>query len=110
MKRTPPPVLQARLIALLEKKNFAALEQLTGALRSLEQALLRITAHRAGLLSRAEVCTILGVTPEALSQRITRGRLPRPVQGAGREAIWRLEDIRQGPRLRKSRNRERQEV
>ncbi len=45
------------------------------------------------LLSREEVCSLLGVTPSALNVRIRRGKFPRPTFGGGRRSVWREEDV-----------------
>ncbi len=45
------------------------------------------------LLSREEVCHLLGVTPNALNTRIRRGKFPRPTYRTGKRALWREEDL-----------------
>ena len=45
------------------------------------------------LLSREEVCSLLGIAPDALTTRIRRGKFPRPAFGAGKRALWREEDL-----------------
>jgi predicted DNA-binding transcriptional regulator AlpA len=45
------------------------------------------------LLSREEVCSLLGITSTALNTRIRRGKFPRPAFGAGKRALWREEDL-----------------
>jgi hypothetical protein len=89
----------AGLLILLEK-NLAALERLIALLSRRETAPPAHPAHQAGLLTRDDVCAILGVTPYALTGRMRRGIFPRPVQGRGTKALWRREDVGKawGPR------------
>ena len=48
------------------------------------------------LLTREEVCKILGITPRALYTRIRRGKFPRPTFGVGKRSLWREEDVVRG--------------
>ncbi len=93
VRRPSPATVQARLIVLLEK-NLAAMERLTEALARPGLGLPQLTARQAGLLTQADVCALLGVTRETLYRRIWRGRFPRPVHGRGKNAVWRVEDVR----------------
>ncbi len=79
------------LLVLLEK-NLAVLGRLSEVLSRLEQSLPR-AHHRAGLISYTEVCEMFGVKYAALYKRMARGTFPRPVQGKGKKAFWRVEDI-----------------
>ena len=93
MKRSSPATLQVRLISLLEQ-NLAALERLTALLSRLESSQTPPSAQRTGMLSQADFCQLLNVTPDTLCRRIQRGTFPRPVWGKGSKALWRIEDVR----------------
>ena len=78
------------------------LTRIQASLQRIEEWLARIAGVRLHppateqvpkLLSREEVCSLLGITPNALTVRIRRGRFPRPTYGAGKRALWREEDL-----------------
>ncbi len=52
-----------------------------------------VTERYPKLLSREEVCRLLGVKPTALYTRIRRGTFPRPAYGTGKKCLWREEDL-----------------
>jgi hypothetical protein len=79
--RRPTPI-EARLRVLLEK-NLAAREQFTAVL-SRVQAAPADADNKAGLLSREQVCALLGIGPTGLAKRIQRGTVPRPRTPRGR--------------------------
>ncbi len=91
-----------RVEPLPNEKILQHLTLIQASLQRIEEWLARLAGVRMHppvaerfpkLLSREEVCRLLGVTPNTLAARIRRGNFPRPAFGAGKRALWREEDL-----------------
>ncbi len=73
----------------------ASLQRIGGRLARLAGVRMHPPAaeHYPKLLSRDEVCRLLGVKPTALYTCIRRGTFPRPTYGTGKKSLWREEDL-----------------
>ncbi len=91
-----------RVEPLPSEKILQHLTLIQASLQRIEEWLARIAGVRMHLpaaerypklLSREEVCRLLGVKPTALYTRIRRGTFPRPAYGTGKKSLRREEDL-----------------
>ena len=93
---------RTRVEPSVNEKILQHLTLIQASLQRIEEWLARLAGVRMHLpaaerfpklLSRDEVCRLLGVKPTALYTRMRRGKFPRPMYGTGKKALWREEDL-----------------
>jgi predicted DNA-binding transcriptional regulator AlpA len=55
----------------------------------------RLAKYKASLIGTAEFAEILGMSRQALHNRMARGRLPKPAQRLAMGPVWFVSDIRE---------------